>query len=203
MKNIPIIVAASCIVSGAIFAGPPQVTHRETAAAPFTWTGFYLGVQGGYTHAQVDPQLSLGGSFSQIPAPITDGLESRGSQDFDYDGGTLGGLAGFNYQFGQMVVGLEGSGSYLWSRDSRDTGAFLLGQGVPPLEIRGSFKTHYLFTVGPRIGYAFGRVLPYITGGLAVGDQGGRRNFTIWLTRARVSGVVLLRRMPAGWSGVE
>jgi outer membrane immunogenic protein len=173
MKNIPIIVAVFCITSGTIYAGPPQVAESKAmtaAAAPFTWTGFYLGVQGGYTHAQVDPQLSLGGSFSQIPAPITDGLESRGSQGFDYDGGTLGGLAGFNYQFGQMVVGLEGSGSYLWSRDSRDTGAFLLGQGVPPLEIRGSFKTHYLFTVGPRIGYAFGRALPYITGGLAVGD---------------------------------
>jgi outer membrane immunogenic protein len=31
-------------------------------------------------------------------------------------------------------------------------------------------STHYLFTVAPRIGYAWGRFLPYVTGGLAVGD---------------------------------
>jgi hypothetical protein len=94
MKIIRIIVAAFCSLSAAIYAGPPQVAESKAmaaAAAPFTWTGFYLGVQGGYTHAQVDPDLSLGGSFSQVPALITDGLESRGSQDFDYDGGTLGG----------------------------------------------------------------------------------------------------------------
>ena len=170
-RSLFTIVVLYALVS-AIYAGPPQPIQAKAmvAPAPFTWTGFYLGVQGGYTHAQVDPQLSLGGGFTQLPPLITDGLESRGSQDFDYDGGALGGLAGFNCQFGQVVVGLEGSGSYLWSRDSTNTGAFVLAPGVPPLQIRSSFKTHYLFTVGPRIGYAFGRVLPYITGGLAVGD---------------------------------
>jgi outer membrane immunogenic protein len=172
MKKIPVTIAVFYALASAIYAGPPQVVQSEAmaAVAPLTWTGFYLGVTGGYTHAQVDPQLSLGGGFTQLPALITNGLESRGSQAFEYDGATLGGLAGFNYQLGQVVVGFEGSGSYLWSRDSRNTGAFVLAQGVPPLEIRSSFKTHYLFTVGPRIGYVFGPVLPYITGGLAVGD---------------------------------
>jgi outer membrane immunogenic protein len=31
-------------------------------------------------------------------------------------------------------------------------------------------KTHYLVTVGPRIGYAFCKWFPYVTGGLAIGD---------------------------------
>jgi outer membrane immunogenic protein len=171
MKTISASVAAFYLVCGSVYGGPPQVFHSEAAPAPsITWTGFYLGAFGGYTRAQVDPQLSLGGGFDQIPAPITNGLESRGSEDFDYNGGEVGGLIGFNYQVGQLVVGLEGAGGYLWSRESRDSGVLAFGQGVPPLEIRSSFKTHYLITLAPRIGYAFGRVLPYVTGGLAVGD---------------------------------
>lgn len=65
---------------------------------------------------------------------------------------------------------------YLWARGSEDTGSFVLGPGVPPLEIRTSFKTHDLFTVAPRIGYAWGRFLPYVTGGLAGGDLDWSQN---------------------------
>lgn len=134
------------------------------------WTGFYAGVSGGYSRIQTDPRLGLGGGFNQLPPELVGNLEERGSGNFDFDGGQLGGLIGFNYQLGHLVVGLEGTGAYLWARDSRSTGALLIGQGAPPLEIRSSFKTNYLFTVGPRVGFAFGRVMPYVTGGLAVGD---------------------------------
>ena len=74
---------------------------------------------------------------------------------------TISGTAGF--------VGLEIDGGYLWARDSNITGTFSV-PGLLDKQIRTSFKTHYLVTVAPRIGYAFGRWLPYVTGGLAVGD---------------------------------
>lgn len=134
------------------------------------WTGFYIGASGGYTRTQVDPTLSLSGGFNQLPPLFTNGLSARGSEDFGFNGAELGGLIGFNYQVRQLVVGIETAGSHLWSRDSRNTGAFVLGQGVPPLQISSSFKTNYLFTIAPRVGYAFGRLMPYLTGGLAVGD---------------------------------
>ena len=169
-KTIAGIIVALAVFGGTIYGGPP-VPLPETAPAPvsFTWTGFHLGVFGSYTRDQVDPELSLGGTFNQIP-PIKRGLEARGSEDFDSNGGTLGGVIGFDYQLGNWVIGLEGAGGYVWAQGSRDTGAFILGTGVPPLEISTSFETHYLFTVAPRIGYAWGRLLPYVTGGLAVGD---------------------------------
>ena len=165
------IVVALCGFCGTIYGGS-QVSYSQAAPAPapFTWTGFHLGVFGSYTHGQFEPELNLSGTFNQIPPIIKNGLESRGSADFDSDGGGVGGLIGFDYQLGKWVFGLEGAGEYLWSRESRDTGAFILGVGVPPLDMRTSFKTHYLFTVAPRIGYACGRFLPYVTGGLAVGD---------------------------------
>jgi outer membrane immunogenic protein len=165
------IVVAVCAFCGTIYGGS-QVSYSEAAPvpAPVTWTGFHLGAFGSYTHDQLEPELSLAGTFNQIPPPIKTGLESRGSKDFDSDGGELGGLIGFDYQLGNWVIGLESAGGYLWSRGSTDTGAFVVGVGVPPIDIRTSFKRHYLFTVAPRIGYAWGRLLPYVTGGLAVGD---------------------------------
>jgi len=174
-----VLIVAMGVFCAAIYAGESQVFYSKTAPGPepttFTWTGFHLGVFGGYTHAEADAELTLGGLFDQIE-PIKSGLESRGSQDFDSDGGHLGGLIGFDYQLGKCVVGLEAAGAYLWSEGSRDTGAFILAPEVPPLEIQTSFRTHYLFTVTPRLGLAFGRFLPYVTGGLAVGDLDWTQN---------------------------
>jgi outer membrane immunogenic protein len=164
------IIVALVAFCGTTFGGS-QVSYSEPASvsAPVTWTGFHLGAFGSYTHDFIEPDLSLAGAFNQTGF-VKRELELRGSKDFDSNGGELGGLIGFDYQLRNWVIGLEGAGGYLWSRESSDTGAFVLGTGVPPLDIRTSFKRHYLFTVAPRIGYAWGRFLPYVTGGLAVGD---------------------------------
>src|SRR5207302_10388182 len=76
-------------------------------------------------------------------------------------------------QWTNWVFGLEADGAYLWARNS--SASRFSTPNDPLIFNEGyfestSFKTHYLFTVGPRIGYAFCKWLPYITGGLAVGD---------------------------------
>jgi outer membrane immunogenic protein len=173
MKSAILNVAAvQCLLYSSIYSGtPPSYSQPASLPATVSWTGFYLGAFGGYTRGQVEPQLTLGGAFDQIPA-LRDAIATRGSRGFDYDGGEAGGLIGYNYQFGNCVIGLESAGGYLWARKSTDAGAFVLAPGVPPLDVRTSFKTHYLLTVAPRIGYAWGRLLPYVTGGLAVGRSG-------------------------------
>src|SRR5437870_10642114 len=127
------IIVALCGLCGTIYGGP-QLSYSQAAPAPapFTWTGFYLGAFGSYTHGHLDPEVNLTGAFNQIP-PVKTGVESRGSEDFDSDGGGLGGLIGFDYQLGKWVIGLEGAGGYLWSRGSKDTGAFVLVEGIPPV----------------------------------------------------------------------
>jgi len=171
MKKITITALALFAFCHLISAGPlPDKSSLQTTPAYPNWTGFYLGAFAGYKRSEADHDLSLGGTFNQLP-PIKSALESRGSGDLDIDGAELGGLAGFNYQIRQWVFGLEAAGGYLWARDSSNTGAFVIPEpNVPPLAIRTSFKTHYLMTVAPRIGYAWGRFLPYVTGGLAIGD---------------------------------
>jgi outer membrane immunogenic protein len=88
----------------------------------------------------------------------------------DNSGGEAGGLIGYNFQWNCWVIGLEADGGYLWARDSRDSGTLSPPDDIGLVHIRNAFRTHYLFTVAPRFGYALGRWLPYVTGGLAVGD---------------------------------
>jgi outer membrane immunogenic protein len=105
----------------------------------FTWTGFYLGVNGG-------------------------GGWGRSSWDrtgnFNLSGGVIGGTAGFNWQTGQVVLGIEGDVD--WSGVTGTTMTLCPAGCVT--------RNDWLGTARGRVGYAFDRFLPYVTGGLAVGD---------------------------------
>ena len=91
------------------YAPPPMV-----AAVPlFTWTGFYVGVNAGYgwntndNNTFIDPVL---------------GVVSGGGSDGGFVGG---GQIGYNYQFGQFVIGLETDIQYADLGNGRST----FGQG--------------------------------------------------------------------------
>ena len=105
----------------------------------FTWTSFYFGLNGG-------------------------GGWGRSSWDrtgqFDLSGGVIGGTAGFNWQIGQVVLGIEGDVD--WSGVSGTTST-LCPAGC-------ATRNDWLGTTRGRVGYAFDRFLPYLTGGLAFGD---------------------------------
>ena len=179
MKKLTLTLAILCTFRAASYAGTETYSGKEMkqvapapapAAACFNWSGFYIGALGGYKFSSVDLDLDLSGEWDLIPES-RDELESRGGRDLDNGGGEAGGLLGYNFQWNCWVVGLEADAGYLWARTSRDTGTlFFPSENVGPVHIRSSFKTHYLVTVAPRIGYAFGRWLPYVTGGLALGD---------------------------------
>jgi outer membrane immunogenic protein len=142
---------------------------KQVAPAPPpcpSWTGFYVGGFGGYKFGNIDPNLQLGGFWDTIEVPEGIDLERLGSKDLDTSGFEAGGLIGYNYQWNKWVFGVEGAGGYLWLRNSSSDETVVRDV----VDIHSSFQTHYLFTFGPRIGYSFCRWLPYITGGLAVGD---------------------------------
>ena len=135
------------------------------------WTGFYVGAFGGYKFAATDLDLNLGGFWHATGADIADRdtILSEVPHDLDASGAELGGMIGYNYQMNRWVFGLEASGGYLWLRDSDNTGTFATPT-TNEYNVATSLKTHYLATIGPRIGYTFCRWMPYITGGLALGD---------------------------------
>lgn len=85
------------------------------------------------------------------------GQDALGIAGIDPSGGFGGGQLGVNYQFGNNVVaGLE---------------ADLQGGDISAGSGALSSNLDMLGTVRGRLGYAFGRVLPYVTGGFAYGTN--------------------------------
>jgi outer membrane immunogenic protein len=176
MKRATLGLAVFSALCAFAYAGPEQLPDKEMKqVAPLppacpNWTGFYVGAFGGYNFSVVNTNLDLGGLWDTFPLG-RDGVESHAPRDLNSNGGEAGGLIGYNYQWHNWVFGAEGDGGYLWARKSNQTGNFgAPGDPFDDYHVATSFKTRYLATFGPRIGYAFCKWLPYVTGGLAVGE---------------------------------
>src|SRR6266705_3184057 len=179
MKRLALTLSILFVFAALVYAGPEQLPSgkemKAVAPAPPpcpSWTGFYIGGFGGYKFGSADTDLTLGGGWDADPLDRVDRdlILSEVPDDLDASGAEAGGLIGYNYQWQKWVFGLEASGGYLWLRNSDNTGTFTVPATGDIYNVSTSFKTHYLVTVGPRIGYAFCRWLPYVTGGLAIGD---------------------------------
>jgi outer membrane immunogenic protein len=154
---------AAVITSTSGFAAPPTFAPPPS----YTWAGPYLGLSGGFAwgHSnQTDPGIPaglFGGGGGG--GPVGDG-------SFSLNGGLIGGLGGYNLQYGQWVFGLETD--YSWadiSGSSNSCGAAFIPHTC-------STQVDSLGTFRGRIGYAVGTQgtwLLYATGGLAYGDLKG------------------------------
>lgn len=153
-------VAASCSAIVAISAQAadmpphpaPASVYKAPQAQPFDWSGFYLGINGGYAGAR--------SSWSD-PAVGAD------SGWFSGNGGTIGGQLGYNWQIGSTVLGVETDMNWLNAKSSTAGPG-----GVCATDGGGLCQTQqsWLGTTRLRAGYAIDRWLPYLTGGLAYGD---------------------------------
>ncbi|MFC0284790.1 outer membrane protein [Camelimonas abortus] len=157
-------IAAVLSASGAAAADLPARHAAPVAPVmtqtvqPFTFTGFYAGVNGGWGLR---------------------GAGKAGGQGKRDRGSFIGGVqAGYNYQIGSVVLGLEADINY--------TRAVIHRQ---PLHAR---QLSWFGTVRPRVGLALGeRALVYGTAGLAWGEVSSGRNDS-WYARGKIrSGVVL------------
>jgi len=143
--------AAVTMVAAANAADLPRRQNTMPVKAPYApayynWTGFYLGINGGYGFGESNWSSALG---------------STG--DFDTNGAVVGGTLGYNWQVGHAVFGLEGDLDWSDIKGSTSTAAFCAGGNCET-------RNNWLGTARGRIGYAFDRFMPYVTGGLAVGD---------------------------------
>ena len=120
----------------------PVAKSPPPVAALFDWSGFYWGVAGGY---------GWGDSSHAEPGGLANG-------SFDANGWLLGGTAGYNWQAGHAVFGLEGDWS--WA-NLEGTGASAGGPITTELS--------WLATARARAGYAVDNYLFYVTGGAAWG----------------------------------
>ena len=118
----------------------PVYKGVRSVIAYYNWTGFYAGINAGY---------GWGTSNWDIPAV------SNSPKGF-----LVGGTLGYNYQTGSFVWGLEGDIGWADVKGSVDCG----------LGLTCETANRWLGTVRGRVGYAFDRFLPYLTGGGAFGS---------------------------------
>lgn len=151
---------------------PRQMPAKAPAYVPpplYNWTGLYIGINGGGGFGRSD----FSGAFT--------------TGSFDTSGALVGGTIGYNWQLSnQFVFGLEGDLDWSSIRGSSACGG-------TSCETRND----WLGTVRGRIGYVgwWDRVMPYITGGLAVGN-----------IKADIAGVGSSDETKAGWTvggGIE
>lgn len=140
---------------------PPPPTKAPVVVPAYNWTGFYVGINGGYGWGR--------SNWDGLPA------------SFDVNGGMAGGQLGYNWQFGQFVYGVEGDGDWTNLRGTASTAS------CPFAFCRT--RNDFLATARGRLGFAADRLMPYVTGGLAVGN-----------IRATVPGAAGIDETNAGWT---
>jgi outer membrane immunogenic protein len=174
-----ILFAIAAIASSASFAAAadkPVPVYKAPPKAPvMSWTGFYAGLNGGYTwgHQSIDPMVMSQACDNPLGCPQILALLSTGwtTSPNSFTGGLQ---FGYDQQYGNAFFGLEADIDYL-----RLNGSFAFGPTRPsPQPITGagagSLTTNWVATVRPRFGWIADRLLVYVTGGLAFTDQHNR-----------------------------
>ena len=143
---------AACGIAGSAYAdGPPGYSGGGYyAPSYYSWSGYYLGGQLGSMRSDID------GSFA-FPPPAT--------WEADRSVGIYGAQLGVQHQWGSLVLGLEADAIGTFNRGFGSDGchpAVSCGAGLVM-----SGRLGNMLTIGPRIGWAMGQWMPYLTGGYA------------------------------------
>jgi outer membrane immunogenic protein len=156
MKKLFPLVAAFVSVATAASAADFPVAPPMKAALPapilFSWTGCYVGVEGGGASGQGEQISSPPAGVA--PASITCGLTIKG--------GIAGGTVGCNIMLSNFVV--SGEADFSWTNKRGST------NDKPPFNTADVSETRerWLDTFRGRFGYAIDRFMVYGTAGVAV-----------------------------------
>ena len=124
---------------------PPAPVAVVEEVPIFSWAGGYIGLQGGglWSDTNVD----------SIDARIDPDTGVFGD---NFNGGLYGAYAGYNWQSGAWVFGVEGDFNGVANDETFNIGGLNVDVG-----------SDYLASLRGRVGYAFDRTLIFATGGIA------------------------------------
>jgi outer membrane immunogenic protein len=144
--------------SAADIAARPYTKAPPPVVAPiYDWSGFYIGVNGGWGSSHKCWELTSEATLGIISPPFGEGCHNA-------TGGTAGGQIGYRWQAASWVFGIEGQGNWADFRGS-NTSLFF-----PTIQNQSRVDAFGLLT--GQVGYAWNNVLLYGKGGAAVtGDR--------------------------------
>ena len=154
-------VAAACIGPATAADMPLKAPPPYTPAAPSNWTGLYIGFNGGWGWSNY--------TVSETPFGVT-GIadilpQAPGTKN---NGGVFGGQIGFNWQFSNVLLGIEGDfdGASITGNQAVVFPSILGGPGTTHTNsFTTSERINALSSVRGRLGYVWGPAMLYATGG--------------------------------------
>jgi len=157
---------------------PPRApaTYVPVPAPVFTWTGIYVGINGGYEFGTSNWTSPTGTLILGVPCTT-----NCSTGNFNTNGYLVGATIGANYQWGQFVFGVEGDGD--WANITGNT-TTNCGSTVC------TTQSQWLATARGRAGFAWDRVLFYGTAGGAAGN-----------IQAAAGGLPFASSTQFGWTG--
>lgn len=196
LYHVGALIAASTVLS----ASDVKADGAEYAS-PFSWTGFYAGLNGGYgwNDSSVDwgPQSAaaapgnhvLNNAFGNADARYTSHSYSQSS---DAEGGFVGGQFGYNLQFAKAwVAGLEADIQTGIDGDTSSTGTHTVFGRALNFTAASDQDLKYFGTVRGRLGVlATPNLLVFGTGGLAYGETESRASISLATTAVVASGYI-------------
>jgi outer membrane immunogenic protein len=148
MKKLLLGTAMSLAMVGYAAAADMPIYSKAPPPPPWSWTGFYVGLQGG----------AGWGNRQFNYNDVTPAAPFLWSASVPNSGALVGGQIGFNWQAGWAVLGIEADGDWadLQGKSICNTTTFFLNCAA---------KTDGLATFTGRLGVDFDRMLLYVKGG--------------------------------------
>lgn len=160
---------AAVLLSTAAHAADLPVLKASPMTQAWSWSGLYLGLNGGYGFNGSAANIS--GTDLNGTALVGTGLVPPGLK-VDAKGAVFGGQAGYNWQAGYVVFGLETD--LQWSGIKGNSQQTLTDAPFNPtpnaLTTTATQAFPWFGTARGRLGLAFDHTLIYGTGGLAYGE---------------------------------
>ena len=174
LRKLLSVVGASFLLAAAplgVAAAADMPLKAPAWTAPSSdWSGFYLGLNGGYAVGNDPFNQTVATTVATIPP--TGLIESSSiNSRVTPQGGLFGGQLGYNYQTGHMVFGLEGDIQWADQKDTAGCGLICVSEPGVITATEGSAeqKIDWFATARGRLGWANNGWLLYITGGGAWG----------------------------------
>jgi len=139
---------------------PLKAPPLPPSAPVYSWTGFYVGVNGGWGWSSFDTIFDPG----QFPNTID---FTRQFLHTSVNGGVYGGQLGYNWQLNNWVLGVEGDFNGAGMSDTQQIAIDSMrfpGRGATNL-FSVTDKINWLASIRGRIGVLWGPGLLYFTGG--------------------------------------
>jgi opacity protein-like surface antigen len=188
------------VLRGSQIEDAPPPPSSEYFNERFSWSGFYAGGFTGMSRTKFTPSdstlqtqtnglltaLSRSQGYTVTPTPTyADQADS---------GVSFGGFVGYNFLFGDVVLGVEADYTQQDARYASANPVRVNGVGVNNVAatLRGGHKLTDYGSARVRFGYAWGRLMPYATLGVAVGR--GDNEVSLTDPAAQLAGVPALVR---------